>query len=118
MSELIVNGHCVRGTVDVDGTPIWSVADFIGRLYSREPGGISKVGSVMLQRFRREGSGQCNLLKEHSTLVRFTGARGALTAAMPAHGLCELIKTLRFKKSNTKVTERVHAAYKSLMDLQ
>ena len=118
MSELVVNGKRVKCTLDADGTALFSVADFIGLLYGREPGGVSKVGSVMLQRFRREGSGQCNLLKEHSTLVRFTGARGALTAAMSAHGLCELIKTLRLKKGNTKVAERAHAAYKSLMDLQ
>lgn len=118
MSELIVNGKRVKCTVDAFGTTLWSVADLVGAMYSREPGGVSKLGSVYLQRFRREGSAQCNLLKEHSTLVRFAGARGALTAAMPAHGLCELIKTMRLKKNNTRIAERAHAAYKALMNLQ
>ena len=118
MSELIVNGKRIKCTVDADGTALWSVADFVGSMYGKEPGGVSKLGSVYLQRFRREGSAQHNLLKERSTLVRFTGARGALSAAMDAHGLCELIKTMKLKKNNTKIAERAHAAYKSLMDLQ
>ena len=118
MNELIVNGRRVRGTVDVDGTAIWSVAELIGAIYSKEAGGVSKLGSVYIQRFRRETSAQYNLLKEHSTLVRFTGARGALTLAMPAHGLCALIRTLKLKRNNTRIAQRVNEAYTSLMNLQ
>ena len=118
MSELIVNGKHIKCTVDAFGTALFSVADFVGAMYSKEPGGVSKLGSVYLQRFRREGSAQHNLLKERSTLVRFTGARGALSAAMDAHGLCELIKTMRLKRNNTRIAERAHAAYKALMNLQ
>ena len=118
MSELIVNGRRVRGTVDTNGTTIWSVSDFIGAMYAKDAGGVSNLGSVYLTRFRREGSAQYNLLKEHSTLVRLPGARGALTAALPAHGLCELIKTMKMKRNNTKIAQRAHDAYKALMDLQ
>ena len=118
-SDLIINGHCVRGTVDVNGTPIWSVSDFIAALYKREDSTcVSKIGSVYTQRFRREGSAQCNVIKEYSTLIRFTGARGALTLAMSAQGLCALIKTLRMKKNNVRIARSAHDAYKALMDLQ
>ena len=118
MNDLIINGHCVKGTVDAFGTALWSVADLIGAMYSKDSTCVSKTGSVYLARFRREGSAQHNLLKERSTLVRFTGARGALSAAMDAHGLCELIKTMRLKRNNTRIAERAHAAYKALMNLQ
>ena len=119
MSELIVNGHCVRGTVDVDGTPIWSVADFVGALYKREDStSVSKIGSVYTQRFRRDGAIQNNVLKEFSILTRMPGARGALTLAMSAQGLSTLITTMRFKKSNVKMAKRAHDAYTALMALQ
>ncbi len=119
MNDLIINGHCVKGTVDTDGTALWSVSDFIAALYKREDSTcVSKIGSVYTQRFRREGSAQCNVIKEYSTLIRFTGARGALTLAMSAQGLCALIKTMKMKKNNVRIARSAHDAYKKLMDLQ
>ena len=121
--ELVVNGCRVRGAVGEDGRAMWSVADFMGALYSREGsnGCISKVGSVYLQRFRGTEGARSNVMREHSVMLRIPGSRGALSAAMDAAGLVALMGVMRFRSKKGEqgtILRRAHAAYTQLMSLQ